>query len=132
MNKVFVGNLPWAVRDDRLKEVFSQFGEVKSANVIADRHSGRSKGFGFVEFSSDEEAAKAISEMDGKDLDGREIKVNEAKPREDSGSASNEGNGIAGDTDTSADSEESSEASVENEESKNVEESQDSSEDSQE
>ena len=83
MNKVFVGNLAWAVDDNKLKEMFSEIGNVTSANVIVDRHSQRSKGFGFVEFSSDEEAAKAVSEMNGKEVEGRELKVNEAKPREE-------------------------------------------------
>ncbi len=80
-NKLFVGSLPWAVTSDRLKETFSQFGEVTDAVVISDRMSGRSKGFGFVTFATDEEAQKAIDGMNGKELDGREITVNVAKPK---------------------------------------------------
>ena len=80
-NKLFVGSLPWAVTSDRLKEAFSQFGEVTDAVVISDRMSGRSKGFGFVTFATDEEAQKAIDGMNGKELDGREITVNVAKPK---------------------------------------------------
>ncbi len=83
MNKIFVGNLAWSVDDAKLQELFSEFGSITSANVIVDRSSGRSKGFGFVEFSSDEEAAKAVAGMDGKEIEGRELKVNEAKPREE-------------------------------------------------
>jgi RNA recognition motif-containing protein len=83
MNKIFVGNLPWSVKDDKLKEIFSEFGNVTSANVISDRHSGRSKGFAFVEFETDEEAAKAIEGMNEKEVEGRQIKVAEAKPKEE-------------------------------------------------
>ena len=81
--KLFVGSLAWATTNDSLKEFFSAAGNVVSANVITDRESGRSKGFGFVEMSSDEEAKKAVAELDGKELDGRPIVVNEARPRED-------------------------------------------------
>lgn len=80
--KLYVGGLPYATTDDRLKEVFSQAGTVSSATVIMDRMSGRSKGFGFVEFDNDEEAAKAIEMFNGKDLDGRSLTVNEARPLE--------------------------------------------------
>ncbi|HEX5743931.1 MAG TPA: RNA-binding protein [Candidatus Saccharimonadales bacterium] len=80
--KLFVGSLAWATTSDSLKDFFSEVGEVVSANVITDRESGRSKGFGFVEMSSEEEAKKAM-ELDGKELDGRPIVVSEAKPRED-------------------------------------------------
>jgi RNA recognition motif-containing protein len=79
---LFVGSLSWGVTDDMLKEFFSAAGTVVSAKVITDRDSGRSKGFGFVEMSSDDEAKKAISELNGKELDGRPITVNEARPRE--------------------------------------------------
>ncbi len=78
--KVYVGNLPFSVDDGALKELFSSFGDIAEATVIKDKYSGRSKGFGFVTFSSDEDAKKAISEMDGKDMQGRNLKVNEAKP----------------------------------------------------
>ncbi|MCA9324504.1 RNA-binding protein [Candidatus Saccharibacteria bacterium] len=81
-NKLFVGSLAWAVNDDSLAEFFAQAGTVASAKVIVDRESGRSKGFGFVEMSSDEEAAKAIDMLNGKDLEGRAVNVSEARPRE--------------------------------------------------
>ena len=82
-NKLFVGSLAWATTDDSLKDFFSSAGTVVSASVIMDRESGRSKGFGFVEMSSDEEAKAAIDQLNGKDLDGRAIVVNEARPREE-------------------------------------------------
>ena len=83
--KLYVGGLSYNTQDDTLKDVFSQAGSVDSATVIMDRMSGRSKGFGFVEMSSDEEAQKAIEMFDGKELDGRTVKVNEAKPMEPRG-----------------------------------------------
>lgn len=81
--KLFIGSLAWATTDDSLKDFFSQAGTVVSASVIMDRETNRSKGFGFVEMSSDEEAKKAVDELNGKDLDGRPIVVNEARPREE-------------------------------------------------
>ena len=81
--KLFVGSLAWATNDDSLKDFFSAAGNVVSANVIVDRETNRSKGFGFVEMSSDEEAKKAVDELNGKDLDGRPIVVSEARPREE-------------------------------------------------
>lgn len=82
-SKLFIGSLAWATNDDSLKEFFSSVGTVVSANVIMDRETNRSKGFGFVEMSSDEEAKKAVEELNGKELDGRPIVVNEARPREE-------------------------------------------------
>jgi RNA recognition motif-containing protein len=82
-SKLFIGSLAWATTDDRLKEFFSEAGTVVSATVIRDRETNRSKGFGFVEMSSDEEAKAAVAKLDGKDLDGRPIVVNEARPREE-------------------------------------------------
>jgi RNA recognition motif-containing protein len=81
--KLFIGSLAWATNDDSLRDFFAQAGTVVSANVIVDRETSRSKGFGFVEMASDEEAKKAIEELNGKDLDGRPIVVNEARPREE-------------------------------------------------
>jgi len=78
-NKVYVGNLPFSVDDNSLKELFASYGEVSEAVVIKDRISRRSKGFGFVTFADEASAQKAIQEMNGKEVDGREIKVNEAK-----------------------------------------------------
>ena len=80
-NKIFVGSLPWSINNDSLKELFAQYGEITEAVVINDRDSGRSKGFGFVTFTKEEEAQKAL-EMDGKEVEGRTIVVNMAKPRE--------------------------------------------------
>nr|WP_295076837.1 RNA-binding protein [uncultured Roseateles sp.] len=82
-NKLYVGNLAYSVRDESLQEAFSQFGSVTSAKVMMDRDTGRSKGFGFVEMGSDAEAQTAINGMNGQDLDGRAIVVNEARPREE-------------------------------------------------
>ena len=78
---IYVGNLAYEVNDDDLREAFAAYGEVTSAKVITDKFSGRSRGFGFVEMSGDEGAKEAIKEMEGKDLKGRAIKVNEARPR---------------------------------------------------
>ena len=81
--KLYVGGLPYSTNDEELKNHFSQAGNVETASVITDRMTGRSKGFGFVEMASEEEAQKAIEMFDGKDLGGRNIKVNEARPREE-------------------------------------------------
>ena len=81
--KLYVGQLSYDTTDESLKEAFAQCGTVVSASVIIDKMSGRSKGFGFVEMSTDEEATAAISTWDGQELDGRRIKVNEARPMED-------------------------------------------------
>lgn len=80
---LYVGNLPYSVTDTTLNELFSKFGEVVSAKVITDADSGRSKGFGFVEMSTTDEAKKAIEQLDNTELDGRNIKVNESKPKSD-------------------------------------------------
>lgn len=80
--KLYVGNLDYSITDSQLTELFSQAGTVVSAVVIMDRYSGRSKGFGFVEMSSEEEAKKAIEMFNGKDLQGRDLVVNEARPRQ--------------------------------------------------
>ena len=79
-SKVYVGNLPFSVTLEDLKEMFSSYGEISEATVIADKFSGRSKGFGFVTFAKKEDAKKAISEMNGKEVQGRELTVSEAKP----------------------------------------------------
>ena len=83
--KLYCGNLSYGVRSPELEELFTQFGTVESAQVIEDRETGRSKGFGFVEMTSDEEASAAIEALDGKEHEGRTIRVNEAKPREPRG-----------------------------------------------
>ena len=80
--KIYVGNLPFSMDDSKLKDAFSTYGEVVEAVVISDRFSHRSKGFGFVTFASEESAQKAVSEMNGKEVEGRALKVNEARERE--------------------------------------------------
>ncbi|MEO2180116.1 MAG: RNA-binding protein [Candidatus Poseidoniia archaeon] len=82
-NNIYVGNLPWTFKDDELKGLFEEHGDVTSAKVIVDRESGRSRGFGFVEMASADEAASAIEALNGQETEGRELKVNEAKPRDD-------------------------------------------------
>ena len=79
--KLFVGGLPFAVNNDQLAELFAGCGTVVSAQVIMDRETNRSKGFGFVEMGSEEEAKKAVDELNGKDVEGRSITVNEARPQ---------------------------------------------------
>ena len=82
-NKLYVGGLPYSVTDDKLQEIFSPHGTVESARVITDRMTGRSRGFGFVEMSSQSEAEEAIQKMNGTDLEGRSLTVNEAKPQQE-------------------------------------------------
>ena len=79
--KLYVGNLPYSATDSTLQQIFSECGQVSSAQVIMDRATGRSKGFGFVEMSSDQEASAAISKFNGADCEGRAMTVNEAKPQ---------------------------------------------------
>jgi RNA recognition motif-containing protein len=81
--KLFVGSLAWATTDDGLKAHFETVGPVESARVITDRESGRSRGFGFVEFVNEDDAKKSIEALNDSELDGRNITVNEARPRED-------------------------------------------------
>ena len=81
-SKIYVGGLPYATTDQQLQEIFSAHGNVESARVITDKFTGRSRGFGFVEMSSSEEAQKAIQALNGTDLDGRNLTVNEARPQE--------------------------------------------------
>ncbi len=82
-NKLYVGNLPYSMRDDDLQQHFAEFGQVSSAKVMRDRDTGRSKGFGFVEMGSGNEAQAAIRGMNGQSFDGRALVVNEARPREE-------------------------------------------------
>jgi RNA recognition motif-containing protein len=81
--KLFVGSLPYAVNDDQLEELFASVGTVVSAKVIVDRDTNRSKGFGFVEMSSDDEAKAAVDQLNNKEVEGRTIVVTEARPKED-------------------------------------------------
>lgn len=83
--KLYVGNLSYTTTDDSLHQAFAQFGTVESARVIMDRETGRSKGFGFVEMASDDQAQQAISGLDGQAFDGRNVRVSEARPQENSG-----------------------------------------------
>ena len=89
--KLYVGNLSFRTTDDDLREAFSQAGTVESANVIQDRETNRSRGFGFVEMASAEEAAKAIEMFNGKDIGGRNVTVNEARPKTDRGGSGGRG-----------------------------------------
>ena len=81
--KLYVGNLAYGVSNSELEEMFGAFGAVQSAQVITDRETGRSKGFGFVEMANDDEAQSAIQGLNGKDMNGRPLTVNEARPREE-------------------------------------------------
>jgi RNA recognition motif-containing protein len=92
-NKLFVGSLAYSATDDDLAQLFGTVGTVQSAKVIVDRDTNRSKGFGFVEMSTDEEAQEAIKQLDGKELNGRAIAVNEARPQENRERRSFGGNG---------------------------------------
>ena len=79
---LYVGNLPWTCSEEEIEALFAQYGDVKTVRIITDRDSGRSKGFGFVEMESKEAGQAAIDNLDGKDFGGRDLKVNEAKPRD--------------------------------------------------
>jgi RNA recognition motif-containing protein len=91
--KLYVGNLAFQTTSEELQEMFAQAGTVESAAVVEDRDTGRSRGFGFVEMSTKEEAAAAIEQFNGKEVGGRALKVNEAKPRENRGGGGNRGFG---------------------------------------
>ena len=91
--KLYVGNLSYSITDDDLSNLFAQCGTVESAKVIQDRDTGQSKGFGFVEMSSDQEAADAIDKLNGQDHEGRALKVNEAQPRAPRGGGGGGGGG---------------------------------------
>ena len=82
---IYVGNLPFNLGEEDLKEIFEEYGEVASSKIISDKFSGRSKGFGFIEMDSDDDANNAIKELNNAEVGGRNIKVNESKPREDRG-----------------------------------------------
>ena len=97
--KLYVGNMSFKMTLDDLKKEFSKFGDIEEAVIISDKFSGRSKGFGFITFTNDDDGNKAIAEMNKKEIDGRELTVNEARPmekREDRGSSNrDEGTGVA-------------------------------------
>jgi len=86
---IYVGNLSYQTTEDELKSTFEQFGQVASVRIVKDKFSGDSKGYGFVEMGSKEEASAAITGLDGKELNGRTLKVNEARPREQGGRGGN-------------------------------------------
>ncbi len=94
--KLFVGGLSWDTTDDGLRQAFQPFGEITEAKVITDRDTGRSRGFGFVTFAEGEEAQSAITAMDGKNLDGKTIKVNEAQEKPRGGGFGGGGRGAGG------------------------------------
>ena len=94
--KLYVGNLAFGTTSEQLQELFAQAGTVQSANVIEDRDTGRSRGFAFVEMSTNAEAAAAIDQFNGKEIDGRALKVNEAKPRENRGGGGGGGRNFGG------------------------------------
>jgi RNA recognition motif-containing protein len=83
--KLYVGNLNYRSREEDLRDLFAAYGEVTSANIVMDRETGRSRGFGFVEFSDEEAAQSAMEALDGQDFEGRQLKVNEARPRQNAG-----------------------------------------------
>ena len=91
--KLYVGNLSFNTDNSSLEQLFSGIGTVESASVVEDRETGRSRGFGFVEMASKEDGERAIAELDGKEYEGRQLKVNEAKPREDRGGGGGGGYG---------------------------------------
>ena len=91
--KLYVGNISFTTTNQDLNDLFGQVGTVESANIIEDRETGRSRGFGFVEMASREDGEKAIEELNGKDFGGRELKVNEAKPQENRGGGGGGGRG---------------------------------------
>src|SRR5215510_2486495 len=97
--RLYVGNLPFSATDESLKQMFQQAGQVESARIITDRATGRNKGFGFVEMSTDQEAADAITKFNGADFEGRSMTVNEARPmapREGGGGGGGKGFGRGG------------------------------------
>ena len=94
--KLYVGNLTYGVTDSELEQMFAAHGTVESAQVIIDRDTGRSKGFGFVEMGSDQEAQTAIAAMNGKDIEGRSLTVNEARPKTEGGGRGGFGGGRGG------------------------------------
>ena len=94
--KIYVGNLPWSIDDSALSALFETYGDVASANVITDRETGRSRGFGFVEMNDDEQARGAIAAMHEQQVDGRALNVNEARPRENRGGGGRGGFGGGG------------------------------------
>src|SRR2546426_7775295 len=95
-NKLYVGNLPFSATDESLREMFKQAGQVESARIITDRDTGRSKGFGFVEMSTEQEATAAITKFNGVEVEGRSLTVNEARPMAPRDGGGGGGRGVGG------------------------------------
>src|SRR5438034_6744840 len=93
MKNIFVGNLSFGATEDAARSLFEQFGTVERVSIVTDRDTGRAKGFGFVEMTGDAEAERAISSLNGHELDGRNLTINEARPKEDRGGFGGRGNG---------------------------------------
>ncbi len=93
MKNIFVGNLSFGATEDSVRALFEPYGAIERVNIITDRDTGQSRGFGFVEMSGNAEAARAIQELDGKEFDGRALKVNEARPKENRGFGGGGGGG---------------------------------------
>ena len=93
MKNIFVGNLSFGVTEDAVRSLFEQYGTVERISIVTDRDTGRAKGFGFVEMTGDAEAERAISSLNGQDLDGRNLTINEARPKEDRGGGFGGGRG---------------------------------------
>jgi len=94
--RIYLGNLPYEAEEEELEEMFRQYGQVESVTIIKDRDTGRSKGFGFVEMPGDSEAQSAIEALNGKEMGGRDLTVNEARPREERSSGGGGGGGYRG------------------------------------
>jgi cold-inducible RNA-binding protein len=96
MKNIFVGNLSFGATEDSVRALFEQYGSIERVNIITDRETGQSRGFGFVEMSGNAEAQRAIQELDGRDFEGRPLKVNEARPKENRGFGGGGGGGNRG------------------------------------
>jgi RNA recognition motif-containing protein len=96
MKNLFVGNMSFSTTESDLRALFEPFGEITRVNVVTDRDTGRARGFAFVEMTNDEEAAKAIAALNGKEVDGRALNVNEARPKTDRGDRGDRGGGRSG------------------------------------
>jgi cold-inducible RNA-binding protein len=93
VKNIFVGNLSFGATEDAVRSLFEQYGAVERVSIVTDRDTGRAKGFGFVEMSSDSDAERAITSLNGTELDGRNMTINEARPKEDRGGGGGRGNG---------------------------------------
>ena len=93
MKNIFVGNLSFSATEDGVRSLFEAYGTVERVNVVTDRETGLARGFGFVEMSNDGEGENAIAALNGRDLDGRALTINEARPKEERGGSGNRGNG---------------------------------------